>query len=252
MHPAAKITLYQFPPALGLPISESPPCAKVELYLRLTNTPHELALGDTRKSPNKMVPFVRWPDGTLQAESGDIIARLEQDAAPDNRLDKDLDPKRLARGKALAQSAEQLIYTACLYDRFADPEGARLQRPLTVTLVARFIPRFLAHLAAWMLDYKQARKARRGSMANPTLGHATAIAVIDEIVELLGDDPFLCGDHPSTVDCSIWPLILHAAATPNRTPLRDAPGVRPTLCDWAQRVADRADYPLSRAQLHAR
>src|SRR5690554_1625083 len=74
------LILHQFPPAFGLPISESPPCAKVEAYLRLTKTPYIVGSGDTRRSPNKMVPYIRWPDGTLQGESGDIIARLEQQA----------------------------------------------------------------------------------------------------------------------------------------------------------------------------
>ena len=242
-----KLILYQFPPAMGLPLSESPPCAKVEVYLKLTNTPYELALGDTRKSPTKMIPFVRWPDGELQAESGDIIARLEKDA----KLDEGLDPQRLARGKQLADLAEEIIYDACLYDRFVIPEGAKLQRPLTTALLARFLPRFLAPLAAIYIDYTQVRRAKRGKMDNPEEGYALALDTIDKIVELLGDDPYLCGDHPSTIDCSIWPLIVHAGATPNRTVLRDAPASKPMLIDWVVRLGDRLGFPIQRSQIHA-
>lgn len=245
--PVPALVLYQLPAAMGLPLSESPPCAKVEVYLRVTKTPYTTELGDTRKSPTKLVPFVRWPDGELQAESGDIIARIEQSTG----LDNGLSDERLARGKALVDKAEALIYDACLYDRFADPQGARLQRPLTVNLVARFIPRFLAHIAAPILDYKQARKAKKKSMANPRKGHAAAVATIDEIVALLGDDLFLCGAKPSTVDCAIWPLIVHAGATPNPSPLRDAPGQRPTLVDWVVRFGELIDFGVEPRQVHA-
>ncbi len=244
---APKLVLYQFPAAMGLPLSESPPCAKVEVYLELTNTPYEEALGDTRKSPTKQVPFVRWPDGELQAESGDIIARLEEDI----RLDAGLDPSRLARGKELAELAEGIIYDACLYDRFVTPEGSKLQRVLTTDLLARFMPRFIAPLAAIYIDRTQVRRAKRGPMGNPEDGYATALDTIDRIVELLGDDPYLCGAHPSTVDCSIWPLIVHAGATPNRTVLRDAPATHPTLVEWVLRFGDRIGFPIERSQIHA-
>lgn len=241
------LVLHQIPAAMGLPLSESPPCAKVEVYLKLTKTPYEEVLGDTRKSPTRQVPFVRWPDGELQAESGDIITRIEQDA----RLDAGLDPSRLARGKELAAQAEDSIYDACLYDRFVTPEGSKLQRVLTTNLVARFVPRFIAPLAAIYVDYTQVRRAKRGRMADPERGYAAALDTIDQIVALLDDDPYMCGVHPSTVDCSLWPLIVHAGATPNRTVLRDAPAARPTLVEWVLRFGDLVGFPIERSQIHA-
>lgn len=241
------LVLYQLPAAMGLPISESPPCAKVEVYLKLTGTPYVEALGDTRKSPTKLVPFVQWPDGELQAESGDIVARLEAQ----HGLDRAVDPARLARGRAVVVLAEEILYDATLYDRFVTPEGARHQRKLTTALVARFVPAFLAPLGAVYVDWTQRRRARGSRMADPETGYAAAIDALDRIVELLGDDSFLCGDAPSTVDCAIWPLVVHAGATPNPTPLRDAPAARPTLVDWVVRFGERAGCPVSPAQIHA-
>ena len=83
------MVLYMFEPALGLPISESPPAAKVQVYCHLTHRPYIARLGDTRRSPNGMIPYVRWPDGTLQAESWDILDRLELES--DDPLDAGLD-----------------------------------------------------------------------------------------------------------------------------------------------------------------
>jgi len=232
---------------MGLPISESPPCAKVEVYLKLTRTPYEEAVGDARKSPTKLVPFVRWPDGELQAESGDIIARIDAEAG----IDAGIDPVRHARGKEVAILAEEILYDACLYDRFMTPEGARLERPLTTALVTHFVPGFLAPLAAMYVDFGQRRRSRTTRMADPERGYAAALDAIVRIVDLLGDNPFLCGDEPCTVDCAIWPLIVHAGATPNRTPLRDAPAGHPTLVEWVLRFGERVGCPIDRAQIHA-
>ena len=247
MSDASPLVLHQFPaaPALGLGCSESPPCAKVEVYLRLVGVPHRVEVGDPRRSPTKMVPFVRWPNGELQAESGDILDRLEAE----HGLDRDLDPDRVQRARAFAAEAEPILYDAVLYDRFATAEGARLQRPLTVALLAHFVPRPLTGLAALYIDGKQARKARQGVMADPEAGQAQAIALLDALVDLLGEQPFVAGEHPSTADCGLWPHVAHAAATLNRTPLRDAARSRPALTAWAERFGERVDMPTRLDQL---
>lgn len=242
-----RLVLYTLPADMGLPISDSPPCAKVEVYLELTETPYDKAVGDTRKSPTKLVPFVRWPDGELQAESGDIIARIEKEAG----IDDGIDPVRLARGKGVAALSEEIIYDACLYDRFVIPEGAKLQRPLTKALVSHFVPGLLVPFAAMYVDHTQRRRAGTTRMANPEEGYAAALDAIVQIVDLLGDDPFVCGAEPSTVDCSLWPLVVHAGATPNRTVLRDAPAAHPTLVEWVLRFGERVGCPIERSQIHA-
>src|SRR5690554_190001 len=106
MSMSGPLVLHQFPPAFGLPISESPPCAKVEAYLRLTKIPYTVAPGDIRRSPNKLVPYIRWPDGTLQGESGDIIARLEGQAQLNAALDERL--RGLGEPRALRSDRESL------------------------------------------------------------------------------------------------------------------------------------------------
>lgn len=237
---AEPLTLFQFPPAFGLPISESPPCAKVEVYCRLTETPYSLDLGDPRKSPNKMVPFVRWPDGTLQGESGDIVDRLERHA----RLDDGLPAEGLEAGRALAARVEDVVYDACLYDRFVVPEGWLWQRPVTRRLLSRLLPAFLVPLATPVVRRQQVRRARRGEMADVERGYANAVTTIERVAERLVDAPYLCGAHPSTVDCAVWPNLVHVAATPNASPARDAVRHNGRLQDWMLRFGERARLPL--------
>ncbi|RAL20201.1 hypothetical protein DL240_18460 [Lujinxingia litoralis] len=239
------ILLYQFPPALGLPISESPPCAKVEAYLRLTRTPYELAVGDTRRSPNKMVPFVRWPRGHLQAESSEIIAALEPRAA----LNADLCPTRLLAGQELARQVEEVVYDACLYDRFVVVEGWRYQRPITRALIAHFLPTALLTPATALVRRQQIRRARRGVMRAPGTGYRIACLTIARVEALLADEPFLGGPRPATVDCAIWANLIHTAATPNDSPTRRTLRASSPLMDWLLRMGESAGWDVDPATI---
>ena len=243
MADAPPLVLSRFPPAFGLPISESPPAAKVALYLRLTKTPHTLAVGSTLSSPNGMVPYVRWPDGRLQAESGDIIADLEVRCG----LDRGVAPAALDRGRRLAEQVELTCYDACLHDRFTLADGWRVQKPVTAAYVAHLLPSVLVPLALPWVRWKQMRRAARQTMADPAAGHAASIAVIESISACLRDQSFVCGDRPSTVDCAIWPNLLHVAATCNPTPPREAVRSSRLLVDWIERLAGLADYTLGQA-----
>lgn len=228
------IVLHQFPPAFGLPISESPPCGKVEAYFRLTGTAYVIGSGDTRRSPNKMVPYVRWPDGTFQGESGDIIARLEATKC----LDAPFDLKRLERGHALAAHVEEVVYDACLYDRFVVSAGWAYQYSITLRLVTQFVPAFLAPLAVFLVRRQQIQRARRGVMSDPAHGYAVAVEAIRQVEELLGDELFLCGEQPGTVDCAIWANLVHTAATPNGSPPREAVRNSAVLLAWMLRFGE--------------
>lgn len=236
------VILYQFPPALGLPFSESPPCAKVEAYFRLTDTPYRLELGDTRKSPNKMVPFVRWPDGELQGESGDIIARLEIDS----KLEEGLPRDRLERANALAERAEEVVYDACLYARFCEPEGWVHQKPLSDDLIARYIPGLFVPLATQVVKIQQRRRARRGVMSSAA-GYAEADRIIEQLEQMLHEEPFLGGPRPGIADCAVWPLFAHTAATLNPSSPRQTIRDSPTLMDWMMRMGQRTSLPLDPA-----
>jgi glutathione S-transferase len=101
------------------------------------------------------------------------------------------------------------------------------------------------------VDHAQVRRALGTRMADPEAGYAAAIDCIDQIVALLGDDQYMCGSEPSTVDCSLWAHLVHAAATPNPTPLRDVPGQHPPLVAWMLRFGERVGCPLTRAMIHA-
>lgn len=238
------MVLYMFDHALGLPVSESPPAAKIEVYCHLAEVPYVTELGDTRRSPNRMVPYVRLPDGALLAESWDIVDHLE--AQSDEPLDRGLDAQVLASGRALAEEIEVVCYNACLHDRFALAEGWAVQRLILEGYVKQLAPRVvhpMIPIILWGVRRKQLRRAA-DTMADVLAGHALAIGLIEQVGERLEASAFLCGDRPSTVDCAIWATLLHLAATPVASPSRDALRKQGVVVAWIERVAARAGLEL--------
>ena len=191
-----------------------------------------------------MIPYVRWPDGTLQAESWDILDRLELES--DDPLDAGLDAAALASGRALAQAIEVVCYEACLYDRFAHPKGWAVQRLILRSYVEQLAPRAarpLLSLVIWAVRRKQIERAKN-TMADVPAGHARAIELVERVAHRLERSAFLCGDQPSTVDCAIWATLVHLGATPVASPSRCALLRQQQVMAWIKRVAERADFTL--------
>lgn len=230
------ITLYQFPPAYGLPVSVSPYCAKVELYLRLTDRTYGVAHGDVRKSPNKKVPYVRWPDGALEAESGAIIARLEADGP---RLDDGLSEADRATGAALEARAEREIYFATLYARFTESAGWAHQQ----AAVRQLLPGFLAPLLLPIIRRSQVKLCRHNGFATAA-DYAKGTDAVSAISAALGDKPFLLGDAPRTADCAVWGQVLQCAWSANPSPPREAIRGDARLMAWLRRLAERAEIAI--------
>ncbi len=230
------ITLYQFPEAFGLPVSVSPYCAKVELYFRLTGRAYRTAKGNVFKSPNKKVPYVGWPDGTMQAESADIIARLEAEGPA---LDEGLDPAALERGRELERAAEAVLYYSCLYSRFADDDGWVHQRPSVKALV----PGLLSPILCPVIRRSQVKLCAENGFDSDG-AYSKAIAVTGRIGEALGDQDFMLGDRPRTPDCGVWANLMQVAWTVVPSPARAAVRDHAELMDYIRRVAARADMTL--------
>ncbi|MBO84263.1 MAG: hypothetical protein CL927_02800 [Deltaproteobacteria bacterium] len=232
--------LVQAPPAYGLPISESPVAAKMAAYLRLTKTPHTTIWECTYKSSTGFVPFIRWPDGRIQRESNAFIALLEKDAG----LDRNLDPEALESGRSLASLVERTCFDACLHDRFTLRDGWLHQKAVTAKAMARFLPSIAIPFVLFCVRRTQSRRAAQQTMAIPEAGHIASSALIQATSSRLVGQSFLCGNRPSTVDCAIWPYLLHIAITPNATPPRDAVRSDTRLVEWIERVADFTGFEI--------
>ncbi len=230
------ITLFQFPPAFGLPVSVSQYCTKLELYLRATGRGYKTETADLRKSPNKKVPYVGWPDGSISAETDEIIVKLESSGTP---LDEGLSASEIAAGKVLQGLAEGPVYYGCLYSRFVEDSGWEHQRGT----VKEVLPALLAPILVPIIRRAEKKLCARNGFENRD-GYESALDAIQRIRDALGDNPYILGDKLRTADCSIWANILHTAYTKADNPARHAVRGDEVLMAYAHRLADKFGWKL--------
>jgi glutathione S-transferase len=230
------ITLYQYPPAYDVPTSVSPYCTKVELYLRLTDRDYETALGSNLKSPNKAVPYVRWPDGEVSAESDAIIERLEKQGPS---LDEGLASADSTRGHELVGLAQGVLYYGCLHSRFGEPDCWPIQKQT----IRKLVPALLAPIAAPIIRHLQVKKCRANGVGGEH-GYGKVEDAINQLAEALGDKPYMLGEGPRTADCAVWANLLGCAATTVDSPVRRAARGNERLMAYVARLAKDAKFDL--------
>ena len=64
------------------------------------------------------------------------------------------------------------------------------------------------------------------------------------MTEVLGDKPYLLGDRPRTLDCSVWAIVTHAAHSPSADPIRDRVRANPALVAYVDRFANAIGIKL--------
>jgi glutathione S-transferase len=229
------ITLYQYPPAFDLPVSVSPFCAKLEAYLRLTGRAYTTAKASPPRSPNGLVPYVAR-DGVVIADSADIIATLEAEGPA---LDDDLVPAEIALSAELLGISEQGLYFALLYSRFTDDAGWAHQ----VGAVRAVLPWFLGFMTGWIRRSQRLKAAEHGCVDDAST-YRKGGTDLERVSQVLGDQPFLLGEQPHVVDCSVWANLLHACHTRSPNPLTDAVRADRRLMAYVQRMNEELELEV--------
>lgn len=230
------ITLYQLAPAHGLPVSVSPYCTKLELYLRLTEREFETRAAYIPKSPNKRVPYVSGVGQGLKADTHEIISALEAERS----LDEGLDEEQRSSGREMEKLVEEGLYFACLYSRFVEPEGWVYQKPA----VKAVVPWLLAPILVPVIRKGQIKACAANGFEDPQAGYRRAEECAERVAQFLSDKPFLLGEEPRVADCAVWANAMHNAYTPSDNPARAAVRSHANLMSYIERVAERAELQL--------
>lgn len=211
----------------------SPFCAKLETYLRMTDTPHQVKAANFQKAPKGKIPYVSL-DGQMMGDSQLIIDRLEAAAA--NPLDADLSGEEAAIGRAVRRMLEEGTYFTGLYLRWATDEGFLHTR----SEIAKVLP-----APARLLLPIIRRRASKTVISQGTGRHSfeeiCALAVSDFAAcsEILGDKPFLLGDEPHVCDASLYSFLEGVLRFPNDTPVKAAIGKDKRLVAYRDRIRAR-------------
>jgi glutathione S-transferase len=228
------IRLHQFAPAFGLP-NASPFCMKVETYLRMAGLPFEAVNdGNIMKAPKGKLPTID-DGGTVVADSSFIIGHLKQRYG--DPLDAALTPLQRAQATALQRLLEENLYWAVVYTRWVLPAGWALTRPAFFGAMPPPL--------RWLVP-PLARRGMRASLRGHGMGRHSADEVmaigcrdITAVADLLGEQAYMLGDTPTSIDASAYAFLANVLWSPVASPIQAHAARRPTLAAYCQRMKSR-------------
>jgi glutathione S-transferase len=219
------IELHQFPPAFGLP-SPSSFCLKLETWLRIVGLEYTVVQEwDLRRAPLGKLPWI-VDDGEAIGDSSLVIEHLKRTRGLDP--DAALTPEQTATALAAQRLVEDHLYHVVVYYRWvaSGPEDIRC---FFAGLPAPVRP-LVTHLA-------------RRKVARDLRGHGLALHRAEDVWEmgrqdlsalsrLLGDLPYLFGAEPTTIDATVFGLLVMFVRSP----------MEPSLAEHARRLDNLAPY----------
>jgi len=233
------LVLYQPPRAWGTP-NISPFCAKLETYLRITEIPYSIGPFSRSKAPKGKVPFVGI-DGGMLGDSQLIVEKLEKRlaAAGKTPLDAGIGPRDHAIAHMVRRTLEEGLYFVGLYQRWKRDDGyAHIKAAFK-----QFVPALAIPIVRRMTN----KRLHAQGTGRHTYDEVMAIGSgdIDALAELLGERPFLLGDKPRTIDCSVFGFIEATAGFPLEGPLRKRIESHANLVAYRHRIRARwwSDLP---------
>ncbi|HBQ35359.1 MAG TPA: hypothetical protein DD729_00720 [Rhodobacteraceae bacterium] len=209
------IELHQFRPVLGIP-NASPFCMKAEAYLLYRDIPYKFVPSSPRKSPSKLVPFIK-DGGKSITDTEDIMDYFEQNQA--NPLDADISHRDLATAKMIRIWVEQNLFWQITYMRWADPVGWENFSPV----LKSNIPRAMRGPAVYLIRRHLLKQMRsRGLRSDDVKGaYAKGGAQLDTLADFLGDSGFAFGENPSRLDLTLYAFIANIMDQDQPNDLRD-------------------------------
>jgi glutathione S-transferase len=221
----------------------SPFCTKLECYLRMAEVPHQPRKADFRRAPKGKVPFVEM-DGKLVGDSQLIIEELERRLAAEGKrpLDQGMAPRDVAIARMIRRTLEEGLYFVGLVTRWKTDTGYPVMRDEFKKMVPGFVLPIIRRA--------QIKKTRAQGTGRHSLDEVMAMgaADFDALAELLGDKPFLFGDQPRVIDCTLFAFVETFLGFPLDTPIKQTVQRHANLISYRKRIRDRWWPDLPAAQ----
>jgi glutathione S-transferase len=238
------IRLFTAPaPAGAKHLSFSPPCAKLELFLRATGQAYEVhPAGNPGRGPKKKIPWIEI-EGLRMGDSELIIDYLVRER--NLGIDEGMSPEDRGAAVAFRRLFDEHFYWCGLYERWARPEVW----PITRSLIFGDLPPLLRSLVPRLV-----RKSVLRDLHGQGLGRhhdeeifGFARADLEAFSCFLGDKPFATGEAIRTVDCSAYGILANLYYTEFNPHLTTIAAAFPHLKAYADRIYEGfvADFPPS-------
>ena len=211
------IILTTFPPFWHIP-NASPPCMKLECYLRMAGISYtsKHVLNPTN-GPKHKLPFIVYQNESI-GDSGLIIQWLEQQ----HQIDVHLNSKQQATSLALQHLMEDCCYWSMVWGRWIDPAGIpEWKKACFNNPCSQNKPRLLKALL-----YRVLTKSARKQLYAVGMGrhqkdaiYRFAIQSLDAASALLDEQDFIFGTEPHIIDATVYAQVANFMAQPWQTPI---------------------------------
>lgn len=225
------IELWQFPRAWG-PLSLSPFCAKVELFLKFNHIEYRAISKSTAYStPMHKLPVIRTNKDVI-ADSKIIIEHLKEKYQL--QIDGSLTAEENALSTALHSMVEEELYFIVVYSRWIDSSGKQ-------QLLKLFSKKF--KLGLNYLVFHWAQKSLKKQLNMQGLGrhdkqfiYQRGNEIIYSLSALLGGKNYFFGDTLCSVDISIAAFLYAILQPPIESPLKSSLHKKQNLVDFVNHV----------------
>ena len=231
------IRLIQLRRSWGLP-NVSPPCMKLETWLRMADIPYVVAPLDIGNAPKGKIPYIIDKDGVRLGDSTFIIEHLAAQFGRDP--DSGLTPGQRAISIAFRRMMKENFYWIIIQARYKDEHNWKVYRQLLMDQLDG-VPQDHRPMVGDMY-----RQRMLGQMYGHGMGRHTAeevyrigIADMRAVSDQLGDNPYLLGERPTTVDATVYAYLANLMQTPMDCPARDFGLSRQNLVSYCARMHAR-------------
>ena len=231
------IALYTTPAQWGLP-SFSPPCMKLETWLRIAKLPYqsvtELYL-HFEKAPKGKIPFIDY-QGKLIGDSTLIIEMFKQKEGID--LDRGLTDSERAISLAFRRMLKENTYWGIRDIRYNVPENWRIYREIIASV---FYPGVAP--TEWEPLVEQLGERIRTQMYGHGMGRHSSSEIcqitsadFQALSDFLADKPFFMGERPTTLDATAYASIANLIKPPFKSPIVEYVAKLDNLCQHYERM----------------
>jgi glutathione S-transferase len=233
------IKLYRFGPGLNM-IDPSPFALKMDLFLRITNTPFEAIQNakNLQKAPKGKLPFID-DDGTVVADSLFITNYFGTKHVID--LDDHLNAEQKAQSHFMTHSIEQSLYWCIVYFRWVDDKNWLIIKDTFFGDMPFPLKQIVPSIA---------RKSTIKSLHNQGFGRHTEQEILHiakthfESIDLfLVGKKFAFNEELSLVDVILFSFLSQIALCSIESPLKDLLHKYTNVVDYCQRLNDV--YPVT-------
>lgn len=208
---------------------------KVEVYLRMAGLAYECVDASPLKAPKGKLPFIIDDDGAVVADSTLIVDHLKRRHG--DALDQGLSPAQRAVALAFQRLFEENLYWAVVHTRWADDAGWVATRKAFFGMLPAPLRLFVPALARRSL-LAELRGHGMGRHSAAEI-HAIGCRDVTAVADFLGDQPYLLGEQPSSLDATAYAFLANLLWAPVDSPIRRHAQSLPQLEAYCQRMKAR-------------